>query len=150
MPTYFSFEGEDGPPMEKLKAEQIQQQRVWLELQIREKRMAQEEEKKVEQLWEDAEKTKVACSMALASAEKEYKNKLIEDNSRYNQSLVSANDDDPVALERETDNRQFLLDIYYIGNRTKNEKKHHGCGKRKRQNCRGVQHDHWRFPHGKN
>lgn len=118
--------------MEKLRAEQIQQQRVWLELQIREKRMAQEQEKKVEQLWNDAEKTKVACSMALASVEKEFKNKLIEDNSRYNQSLVGANNDDPVALERETDNRYFLLDLYYIGDRTKNEKKRYGCRKRKR------------------
>lgn len=81
------FEGEEGTTKEQ-RAEQIQQQRVWLEMQIREKKMTQEENKNVERTWHEAEHATVQRSMALASLENECRNKLIEANYRYNQALV--------------------------------------------------------------
>jgi len=71
------------------KAEQIKQQRVWLEMQIREKNKAQEENKNVERTWQETEHTTVQRALALASLENECRKKLIEANYRYNQALVS-------------------------------------------------------------
>jgi len=73
----------------EIKAEQIQQQRVWLEMQIREKKLVQEEDKKLKSTWEAADNITIQRSMALAKLENECKQKLIEANFRYNQALVS-------------------------------------------------------------
>jgi len=83
------FEGEEGTTKEQ-KAEQIKQQRVWLEMQIREKNMTREENKNVERTWQETEHTTVQRAMALATLENECRRKLIEANHRYNQALVSA------------------------------------------------------------
>lgn len=72
------------------KAEQIKQQRVWLEMQIREKNMTREENKNVERTWQETEHTTFQRALALASLENECRRKLIEANYRYNQALVSA------------------------------------------------------------
>jgi len=71
------------------RAEQIQQQRVWLEMQIREKKMGREEDMKVKRNWREVEQAMIQRSLALASLENECKKKLIEANYRYNQALVS-------------------------------------------------------------
>lgn len=59
-------------------------------MQIREKKLMQEEEKKLESTWVAAGNTTIQRSMTLAKLENECKQKLIEANSRYNQALVSA------------------------------------------------------------
>lgn len=84
----FRFEGEESMSKEQ-RAEQIQQQRVWLEMQIREKRMAQEENRNVERTWQETEQTTAQRAAALASLENECRKKLVEATYRYNQALVS-------------------------------------------------------------
>lgn len=59
-------------------------------MQIREKKMAQQEEENVERTWQEAEQATVQRAQALASLEDECRKKLIEANYRYNQALVSA------------------------------------------------------------
>jgi len=71
------------------RAEQIQQQRVWLEMQIREKKMGREEDMNVERNWREVEQATVQRALALASLENECRTKLTEANYRYNQALVS-------------------------------------------------------------
>lgn len=85
---YFSFEGEKNSTKEE-KAEQILQQRVWLEMQIRDKKMAQEEDKNLERTWQETQHTTAQRASVLASLENECKKKLLEANHRYNQALVS-------------------------------------------------------------
>lgn len=59
-------------------------------MQIREKKMAQQEEESVERTWQEAEQATAQRAQALASLENECRKKLIEANYRYNQALVSA------------------------------------------------------------
>jgi len=80
------------------KAEQIEQQRVWLEMQIREKKLAREEDANVERNWRQTEQATVRRSLALASLENECRQKLTVANYRYNQALVSGRF--PVRFER--------------------------------------------------
>lgn len=84
----FRFEGEEGSTKEQ-RVEQITQQRVWLEMQIREKKITQEENKNVERTWQEAAHTTVQRSLALESLENECRKKLIDANYRYNIALVS-------------------------------------------------------------
>lgn len=58
-------------------------------MQIREKKMTEEENKNVERTWQETEHATVQRAIALASLENECRNKLIEANYRYNQALVS-------------------------------------------------------------
>lgn len=57
-------------------------------MQIREKKMAQEEDKKVDHTWQETEQTTVQRALALATLENECRKKLVEANCRYNQALV--------------------------------------------------------------
>lgn len=82
------FDGEAGHSREQ-KAEQKQQQRVWLEMQIREKKMAKDEDKNVERTWQEIEHSTAQRAKALAKLEDECRKKLMEANHRYNQALVS-------------------------------------------------------------
>lgn len=75
--------------MKELRMEQKQQQRIWLELQIREKRQAKEEEKIIKQSWHETENITIKRQKELALLENNCKKKLIEANHYYNQSLVS-------------------------------------------------------------
>ncbi|VVC32245.1 RIB43A [Cinara cedri] len=105
------FEGEDGPISKVIKAEQIEQQRVWLELQIREKRMAQEEDKNVDRLWQEAERTTVERAKAHELLENECKKKLIEANYRYNQSLAAEQKMNKNIIETENEEDK-MVEVY--------------------------------------
>lgn len=59
-------------------------------MQIRDKKMAQEENKNVERSWQETQHTIAQQALRLASLENECKKKLLEANHRYNQALVSA------------------------------------------------------------
>ncbi|XP_026806680.1 RIB43A-like with coiled-coils protein 2 [Rhopalosiphum maidis] len=104
------FEGEEGITKEQ-KAEQIQQQRVWLEMQIREKNMTREENKNVERTWQETEHTTVQRAMALASLENECRKKLIEANYRYNQALASEQKMNKSIMEAEC-NEDKMAEVY--------------------------------------
>ncbi|CAI6375431.1 unnamed protein product [Macrosiphum euphorbiae] len=104
------FEGEEGTTKEQ-KAEQIKQQRVWLEMQIREKNKTREENKNVERTWQETEHTTVQRAMALATLENECRRKLIEANYRYNQALASEQKMNKSIMEAES-NEDKMVEVY--------------------------------------
>lgn len=58
-------------------------------MQIRDKKMVQEEDNNYERTWQEMQQTTAQRASALASLENECKKKLLEANHRYNQALVS-------------------------------------------------------------
>uniref|UniRef100_A0A2S2RAY2 RIB43A-like with coiled-coils protein 2 n=1 Tax=Sipha flava TaxID=143950 RepID=A0A2S2RAY2_9HEMI len=86
--TVTFFEGGEDSTKEE-RAEQILQQRVWLEMQIRDKKMAQEEDKNLERIWQEIQYTTAQRASAIESLENECKKKLLEANHRYNQALAA-------------------------------------------------------------
>lgn len=82
------FEGEENNTKD-YKREQIQQQRTWLEMQIREKKLAQDADKEIENVWQKVGHSTAQRSIALAKLENECRQKLLEAHCQYNQALVS-------------------------------------------------------------
>ncbi|XP_050546660.1 RIB43A-like with coiled-coils protein 2 [Daktulosphaira vitifoliae] len=104
------FEGEDGTSKE-FRAEQIKQQRVWLEMQIREKRMAEEENKNVEKTWQEIQEINTQRAKALANLENECRKKLVEATSRYNQALAAEKEMSRRITETEN-NEDKMAEVY--------------------------------------
>lgn len=70
------------------RVEQQQQQRVWLEMQIREKKMARDVDENAERTWQETERATTERAVALALLESECRRRLVEANCRYNRALV--------------------------------------------------------------
>ncbi|XP_050434717.1 RIB43A-like with coiled-coils protein 2 [Adelges cooleyi] len=104
------FEGEEGNSKE-YRNEQIQQQRVWLEMQVREKRIADEEAKNAERTWQEIEEMTAQRAQSLACLENECRKKLVEATYRYNQALAAEKEMNKRIAETEN-NEDKMAEVY--------------------------------------